>query len=205
MLDKYCVPSSQQGLQRLLWLPQRLGLKANNMSVLGFGFGLFACGAIAASQPLIGLIGVLLNRLCDGLDGALARHDGITDAGGFLDVVFDFIFYALVPLAFAVAQPTTNALAAAFMISAFMATGSCFLAFAALAQTQDLPNPVSQHKSFYYLGGLVEGSETLLCFIACCLVPTAFSTIAWIFGSLCWITAATRLYWGYQTLKHQGS
>jgi phosphatidylglycerophosphate synthase len=38
------------------------------------------------------LAAILLNRLLDGLDGALARRRGLTDAGGFLDISLDFLF-----------------------------------------------------------------------------------------------------------------
>jgi phosphatidylglycerophosphate synthase len=50
----------------------------------------------------------VLNRLFDGLDGALARRRGLTDAGGFLDISLDFLFYALVPFGFMLADPAAN-------------------------------------------------------------------------------------------------
>jgi hypothetical protein len=37
------------------------------------------------------LAAILLNRLLDGLDGALARRRGLSDAGGFLDISLDFL------------------------------------------------------------------------------------------------------------------
>ncbi|MGQ7148234.1 CDP-alcohol phosphatidyltransferase family protein, partial [Escherichia sp. SS-MK2] len=52
---------------------------------------------------LAALVVILLNRLLDGLDGALARRRGLTDAGGFLDISLDFLFYALVPFGFILA------------------------------------------------------------------------------------------------------
>ncbi|MFM6999566.1 MAG: CDP-alcohol phosphatidyltransferase family protein [Limnohabitans sp.] len=76
---------------------------------------------------------LLASRLLDGLDGSVARLTQPTDAGGFLDIALDFVFYAAIPLAFAVAQPATNALPAALLAS-FIGTGSSFLAFAALAE-----------------------------------------------------------------------
>ena len=48
-------------------------------------------------------------------------------------------------------------------------------------------------KSFYYLGGLTEGTETIAVFVAMCLFPSAFWWLAWVFGGLCWITTATRI------------
>ena len=47
-----------------------------------------------------------LNRLCDGLDGAMARLVGETDLGAFYDIVLDFLFYSLFPLSFILLDET---------------------------------------------------------------------------------------------------
>ncbi|HBA5482785.1 TPA: CDP-alcohol phosphatidyltransferase family protein, partial [Escherichia coli] len=87
---------------------------------------------------------------------------------------------------------------------AFIGTGSSFLAFAALAAKHQIDNPGYAHKSFYYLGGLTEGTETILLFVLGCLFPAWFAWFAWIFGALCWMTTFTRVWSGYLTLKsHQ--
>ncbi|VFS26707.1 Inner membrane protein YnjF [Serratia liquefaciens] len=147
------------------------------------------------------LAAILLNRLLDGLDGALARRRGLTDAGGFLDIALDFLFYALVPFGFILADPLNNALAGGWLLFAFIGTGSSFLAFAALATRHQIANPGYAHKSLYYLGGLTEGTETILLFVLGCLFPAHFAWLAWLFGALCWLTTATRICSGYQTLK----
>ncbi|MGT4046616.1 CDP-alcohol phosphatidyltransferase family protein [Escherichia coli] len=48
---------------------------------------------LALGWYLAALVVILLNRLLDGLDGALARRRGLTDAGGFLDISLDFLFF----------------------------------------------------------------------------------------------------------------
>ena len=50
------------------------GLSANAVTVAGFAIGLGAAAAIAWRACLLGLALLLLNRLCDGLDGAIARR-----------------------------------------------------------------------------------------------------------------------------------
>ena len=85
------------------------GLSANAATVAGFLIGLGAALAIAGRAYLLGLGLLLLNRLLDGLDGALARRQGLTDLGGFLDIVLDFLIYAAVPFAFALADPASRA------------------------------------------------------------------------------------------------
>ncbi|STL56387.1 cytochrome oxidase [Escherichia coli] len=66
------------------------------------------------------------------------------------------------------------------------ARAAVFLAFAALAAKHQIDNPGYAHKSFYYLGGLTEGTETILLFVLGCLFPAWFAWFAWIFGALCW-------------------
>lgn len=201
MLDRYVHPRLKPTLNRLVEKLDKPTLTADGLTLLGFAIGVLALPFLALGWYLAALTAIVLNRLLDGLDGALARRRGITDAGGFLDIALDFLFYALVPFGFALAAPADNALAAAWLLFAFMGTGSSFLAFAALAAKHDIDNPGYAHKSFYYLGGLTEGTETILLFALCCLFPMHFALFAWIFGALCWLTTTTRIWSGYQTLK----
>jgi phosphatidylglycerophosphate synthase len=168
------------------------------MTLIGFLIGMVAALLIATHAYLAGAIAILLSRLGDALDGAMARQTQPTDAGGFLDIALDFLFYAAIPLAFAVAQPPANALAAAVLLAAFIGTGSSFLAFAILAAKRGLTSLDYPNKSFYFLGGLTEATETLLCFMAMCVWPQHFSTIAYVFAALCAATIVTRIGWGWR-------
>jgi phosphatidylglycerophosphate synthase len=188
-------------LDRLCGPLARYGLSADLATVVGFAVGLCAMAAIAGQAYSLGLGLLLLNRLLDGLDGALARQQGITDLGGFLDIVCDFIVYAGVPLAFALADPSANALPAAFLIFSFIGTATSFLAFAIMAAKRGITTELRGKKSLYYLGGLTEGSETILAFVLACLWPSWFPLIAWVFGALCWLTTATRVAVARQILR----
>jgi phosphatidylglycerophosphate synthase len=188
-------------LDRLCGPLARNGVSADLATIVGFVVGLCAIAAIAGQAYGLGLGLLLLNRLLDGLDGALARQRGITDLGGFLDIVCDFIVYAGVPLAFALADPNANALPAAFLIFSFIGTATSFLAFAIMAAKRGITTDLRGKKSLYYLGGLTEGSETILAFVLACLWPDWFPLIAWVFGALCWLTTATRVAVARQTLR----
>jgi phosphatidylglycerophosphate synthase len=177
------------------------GLSANAVTVAGFAIGLGAAAAIAWRAWLLGLALLLLNRLCDGLDGAIARRRGLSDLGGFLDIVLDFLIYAAVPFAFALADPGANALPAAFLIFSFVGTGASFLAYAIMAAKRGVATELRGRKSLYYIGGLTEGTETILAFVLACLWPALFPWIALIFGLLCWLTTATRIAVAWQTLR----
>jgi len=174
-----------------------LGMTANQVTMIGAAFGLIAAGCVAAGLFYLALWFVIANRVIDGLDGAVARASRSSDFGGYLDIVSDFIFYSAIPLAFAVAQPET-ALAAAFLIFSFIGTATSFLGFAILAEKHHVTTQIRGKKAFYYLGGLTEGTETILLFLAMLVWPDYFSVMAIIFGILCWLTTGTRVYAAYR-------
>ena len=176
-------------------------LTPNAITLQGLAVGLLVPVALAYEAYGLALALILVNRLLDGLDGALARRQGPTDLGGFLDIVCDFIFYAAVPFGFALADPAANGVAAAFLIFSFVGTGSSFLAFAVMAAKRGFSTEVRGRKSIYYLGGLTEGTETILAFALACLFPGHFPLIAVVFGALCWLTTATRIALAWQTLR----
>ena len=165
--------------------------------MIGAAFGLIAVGFAAAGLFYPALWFVIANRFIDGLDGAVARASRSSDFGGYLDIVCDFIFYSAIPLAFAVARPET-ALAAAFLIFSFIGTATRFLGFAILAEKHQVTTQIRGKKAFYYLGGLTEGAETILLFLAILVWPDHFSVMAIIFGILCWVTTGTRIYAAYR-------
>ncbi|MDW8340814.1 MAG: CDP-alcohol phosphatidyltransferase family protein [Geminicoccaceae bacterium] len=178
----------------------RHGVGADQLSLLGFLLGLGAVGLTAAGAFVPGVALFLSNRLADGLDGAVARATRLTDRGGFLDIVFDFIVYAGMAWAFAVAEPDANGPAAAFLLFSFMGTGSSFLAFAVMAGRRGLATEARGKKSLYYLGGLTEGSETIAFFVVVGLFPGAFPVLAWVFAAMCWLTTAGRIAAGWRLL-----
>ena len=202
MFDRPATLLIQPIVKRIALQLARLGLGANQISLIGFCTGLLAAFLIAHQHFSLGAGVILASRLCDALDGAVARLTQPTDAGGFLDITLDFLFYASIPLAFAFANPLQNALPAATLLAAFMGTSASFLAFAVLAAKRGLSNPAFPNKSFYFLGGLTEATETLACFIAMCLWPHYFPEIAYGFAALCGITIAMRIGWGWRTLQN---
>jgi len=197
MLDRVVLAWLAPTVRRLAGVLVRRGVTADAVTLAGAVVGLSGSGLVALGHPLAGLVLMALGRLADGLDGAVARHTATTPRGAFLDIALDFLFYASVPLAFALRDPTANALAAAVLLAAFIGTGSTFLAYAIQAERLGLRSTRYPHKGFHYLGGLTEGTETLACFAAMCLWPSAFAVLAWGFAGLCLITIVTRLAAGW--------
>ncbi|MEL0623455.1 CDP-alcohol phosphatidyltransferase family protein [Marinomonas arenicola] len=201
MLDTFFIRNLKQPLERLAKGLDALGVTANGITVVGFLFGILVLPALYFEMTLVALLLIVFNRAMDGLDGAVARIQGPTDLGGYLDITLDFIFYSAVVFGFALMNPAENALAASFLIFAFMGTGSSFLAFAIMAEKRNIERLDYGRKSLYFLGGLTEGTETILFLVLICLLPSYFSVLAYVFGAACWVTTATRLYAGYRTLS----
>ena len=69
---------------------------------IAFGSGLLSCYFAVQQRVSLSLLFWISNRALDCLDGALARHrNTASDLGGFLDLLGDFIVYALLPIAVA--------------------------------------------------------------------------------------------------------
>ncbi|NRP71804.1 Inner membrane protein YnjF [Ensifer psoraleae] len=169
------------------------GVKADAITIFGLGLGLLAAGLIGHGFYLAGAVMILLSRLCDGLDGAIARASRSTDFGGFLDIVLDFAFYGAIPLAFIVADPVVNGLAGAFLLFSFYVNGSTFLAYATIAEKRAMTTSVRGAKSLYFTTGLAEATETIIVFLAFCLFPGWFPLLASLFAIVCLYTAVSRI------------
>jgi phosphatidylglycerophosphate synthase len=212
MLDNYTQKAIRPLISSLAGALHGLGVGANTLTWWGWGLGMASAVAIVNQMYVLGLCVLLLSRLCDGLDGAVARLSQPSDAGGFLDISLDFWFYAAIPLAFAWADPARNALAAACLLAAFISTGTSFLAYAVMRekqkahtsqatylQPQHEPNPTAPEATVTR-GGLTEATETLGFFVAMCLWPSYFPTLAFVFSALCTVTSLTRIRSGLRDL-----
>ena len=189
LLRRWIGPSLDQAGS---WLARR-GMSANAFSLAGLAVGLATVPLLAWGRYDAALLVILLNRLIDGLDGAIARHKGPTLFGGYLDIMCDMGFYAAVPVGFALARPD-NAPWAAVLVASFVCTASSFLGRAVLAaQRGEADGGARGRKSFFHAAGLIEGTETVVAFILFCLFPSAFPWLAGLFAGLCFWTVVARV------------
>lgn len=168
-------------------------VKPDQITIFGFLLGIFAAIAIGLNLYLTGLVLILLSRLSDGLDGAVAKITGPSDFGGFLDITLDFAFYGIIPLAFIVASPQENGLSGAVLLFSFYVNGASFLALSILAEKRNLTSDERGPKSFFFTTGLAEATETLAVFVLACLMPQWFYIFAYIFAGICFYTAFSRI------------
>ena len=170
----------------------KLNISANIITFLGFFFGLCCFYSIINFYFMGAFLFLVLNRFCDGLDGAVARLLGPTDIGAFYDITLDFLFYSLFPIAF-IFIDIKNTYAICFLLLSFVSTQTTFLASAWIIEKNKILVSTKQKKSFFYIGGITEGFETIICFILMLFFYESVEIIAYIFGILCWITSISRL------------
>lgn len=190
------------------------------LAVTGVGWvaGVGACVAVGFGHWTLALVLWLVNRLLDGLDGPIARRRGATDLGGFLDIVADFSIYAGFVLAIAIAVPDAR-VAALALLTAYYVSGTAFLALSSLIERRrsdpgggnpgdgnpgdDNPGggEIGDERSLRFVGGLAEGTETVVVYVVFCLFPGHAALIAWIFTAAVSITAAQRIGHGVQILR----
>jgi phosphatidylglycerophosphate synthase len=203
MLDKSVSALYKKYIINLAYLCIKNNISANTITISGFAMGALAFVAIIYNHYYLAIIFVILNRLCDGLDGLVATLTKPTEGGAFLDIVLDFAFYSSIPLGFAINNPTDNALAGAVLIYSFLLTGTSFLASAIFAEKNHITNNYYTNKAFYYSLGLIEATETTLFFIVILLLPQYFAILSIIFALLCVLTFLLRVSNVYRVLRHK--
>ncbi len=198
MLDGWARKRIDPTLDAIAGALHKVGVSANAITLSAFAIGAAAAVAIALGELWTGLILILASRLCDGLDGAVAKRAGRTDLGGYLDIVLDFAFYGMIPLAFVILDPSANGIPGALLIAVFYANGASFLAYAIMAEKRGISDDARGAKSLFFTTGLAEATETIAVFVAFCLFPAWFAILAYAFAALTAYTALSRVVLAWQ-------
>ena len=173
------------------------------ISFIGLGFGLLATGLIFQQQYLWGLAAWLLNRLFDGLDGTVARvtHKQ-SDLGGYLDILFDFVIYALIPISLVLSAPTSAGyIALAFLLAIFYVNAASWMYLSALLEKRKHGAKArGELTSVTMPAGLIGGAETIIFFSLFIILPQHLVSLYWIMAVLVVITIGQRLVWASQNL-----
>ncbi len=181
------------------WLGQHVG--PGVVTVFALLVGLAA--ALALSRGATGLaLGLwFVNRVLDGLDGAVARATGrSTDFGGYLDIVCDFVVYAAIPLAMAVARPDL-ALSVGVLLGTFYVNAASWMYLAALLERRGRGAASTGEVTRVTIpAGLIGGTETVVLFALAIAVPGATRATFWVMSVLVAITSLQRLAWAGRKL-----
>ena len=192
MLDEYIRGHIDSYFDRFGKALASRGITPNQVTFLGGGLALIAMICAIFSYNVHACIFYLLNRFCDGLDGGVARHAKQTDIGGFLDVVFDFLAHAGLVVSLGIRDPPIL-MAIIYLLFSFIGAMTTFLAYAIIVAKRKDVSELKGRRAFYYIGGISEGTETVLFLSIMCILPEYTESLALFFGSLCWITTFGRI------------
>lgn len=177
----------------------------NQITFIGFFFGIVMCFLIFIHSYFLAILFLFLNRLCDGLDGVMARQTSPSPLGAYLDIILDFIIYAAFVLVFSL-ENQINLLTGVFLLFTYICTGTTFLTQAIIQPQLDYSQQQDNTedgipKSFIYASGLIEGTETIFFMFLCLIMPKAFPILGFLFSVLCLITAIARIIIFYKKYK----
>jgi phosphatidylglycerophosphate synthase len=188
------------------------GIHPNYISLAALLVGL-ACAVAVVQQAYWWGLGLWIgNRILDGLDGLVARQSGkVSDFGGYLDLLLDFIVYLAVPLAFVAAQPTSFTLwAALLLVSVYVLNTISWTVLSAILEKHKYHRNNRLTGSYTASGrtttiampvGLIEGAETILLYTLFFLMPGLVGHLFLIMAGLVLFTAGQRVVWAYRNLR----
>jgi len=172
------------------------------ITVLALGFGLVAGVLLVQQQYLWAFVFWVINRVLDGLDGTVARLSGKqTDLGGYLDIVFDFVIYALIPVALVVGAPNTaKFLSLTFLLTSFYINAASWIYLSSILEKQQYgAKHGGELTSVTMPTGLIGGTETVIFYTLFIIFPQQTVFLFAMMGALVLLTIGQRLVW---TTKH---
>lgn len=171
----------------------KIGLSANQVTIIAFLLGLSVPLSIYLGYPLVGIIFLWVSGLLDAVDGTIARLKGSNLFGGLMDITFDRIVEIGMILILAIKYPENNLL---FLLL----TSSIIISMTIFLTVGTLSSKVSE-KSFYYQAGLAERTEGFIFFTGMILFPQQIKIILVIFILIIIITAGQRMIEAKKILK----
>lgn len=183
----------------------------DRLTVLGLITGVASAGTAAFQLWGWSLALWLVSRLLDGLDGPLARRRAScaervantgTPAGGFLDITADFVVYGLTVVGVAIGATSGQGagwLPFVAVLAAYYINGTAFLAFSSIAEHTG--HRIDDGRSLSFLGGLAEGTETIVVHALWLIVPAYAAGIAWVWAGVVAVSAGQRIVSGYRLLR----
>ncbi|MCJ1363840.1 hypothetical protein MMC16_002949 [Acarospora aff. strigata] len=163
----------------------------------------FVCGILAcltATDPSYDRWSLLfwcLNRALDGLDGAVARKRAtVTELGGFLDLLGDFIVYSFLPIAITLGQELdgfieVNWISVAVLEASFHINNFVLFYISAVAAKRE----EKELTSVTMRPALIEGLESGLLFTAMLIWPEYINFWCWTMSAAVGFGICQRVLW----------
>jgi phosphatidylserine synthase len=203
VLDATMRPLVAPALQALAVRVDRPAVTPDRVTLLGLVLGLGSAAAAASALWVPALVLWLLSRVADGLDGVLARRragagEPPSAAGGYLDITADFLVYGTTVAGVGIGWGGSLEPFVAVLVAYYL-NGATFLAFSSLAERTG--RRLDDGRSLSFLGGLAEGTETVVVHSLWLLLPGHAGMIAWVWAAVVGISGLQRMVAGYRALR----
>ncbi|PFG32872.1 CDP-alcohol phosphatidyltransferase family protein [Sanguibacter antarcticus] len=207
MLDTAARQVLARPLADLARLVDHPRVSPNRLTLLGLATGLASAAAAAGHLWWWALALWWFSRAMDGLDGPLARrrraaaHTPETGAGGFLDITADFTVYGATVVGVAIgatSQHGASWLPFMAVLLAYYVNGAAFLAFSSIAERTGRQR--DDGRSLSFLGGLAEGTETIIVHSLWLAFPAHADVIATLWAAVVGVSAVQRIVAGARDL-----
>jgi len=178
-------------------------LHPTTITFMAFMVGLIGVWLLVIKQYNLGLIFWLLNRILDGLDGTVARQNKLqSDLGGYLDIVTDFVIYALIPIALVFSDPTApRYLALAVLLATFYVNAASWMYLAAILEKRAQGSAAQGEMTTITMpAGLIGGAETIIFYSLFMLFPAYIASLFVIMSLLVTVTIGQRVIWAVRQL-----
>ena len=203
----------ERPLDALARFMDRPWVSPNGLTLLGLATGLASAAAAAGQLWWWALALWWFSRAMDGLDGPLARrrraatHGGAaasrgSEAGGFLDIASDFVVYGTTVVGVAIGatrQFDVDWLPFLLVLLAYYLNGTAFLAFSSIAERTGRQR--DDGRSLSFLGGLAEGTETIVVHSLWLILPSHAALVATVWAVVVGVSAAQRIVAGFRDLS----
>ncbi len=204
MVDKFFIKVLHSPLRAIAKFFSKVGISANMVTLSNVPLSILIFVSLLAKWYMIALILIIINRIFDGLDGAIARYNHTSNpASGYLDIMVDYLFYISIPLAFVLNDPQSNAIFGSLVLGGFVLTGVNFMATSSVATKLNIKNVSFPNKAIYYASNIVEGAETILYFILVCIFPQYFAPISMVVGILLFVTTPLLVFIRWKVFSKQ--
>ncbi|MFK7802623.1 MAG: CDP-alcohol phosphatidyltransferase family protein [Anaerolineae bacterium] len=153
-----------------------------------------------ASQGMMGwAVGMwAANRILDGLDGTLARRQGTqSDFGGYLDILIDFVVYAVVPIGIVLGRPDqANWIALAILLTVYYVNSASWMYLSSILEKRGRGTSRTKELTTITMPtGIIEGTETVIAYFLFLLFPAYSVYLFLLFAFLVAVTIVQRMVW----------
>jgi phosphatidylglycerophosphate synthase len=173
------------------------GVRPGLITTVGWVGGLACIISVVTHHWIFALVLWLFNRICDALDGAVARWRGPTDLGGYLDIVADFSIYGGFLVGVGLAEPSTR-IACLVLFLLYYLSGTTFLTLSSLIEKRRRLR--HDERSIEFVGGLAEGFETVVVYAAITIFHAESSWLIWGFAVAVGVTVVQRIVFAHKIL-----